>query len=927
MDGLSSELLCVKLMGSLDIPYRGSGSMILDRGDLEIAMEERNPIFRTLAAHTANKSFLFFGYSFSDELFFTTLNKISKLIGEIPNTYYAVFPEYPTKTIAYKLLKSNVEIIVDTPENFVKKLANEVSLRIPDDLTMKRIQIGSNIFQLDSTKIGRFLELYHPLLFDELEEHIEIKSFFYGNTASLKPFNNEWHFKRKEIDKIIQLIINEAQIDKSFQIISVLGFPGTGRTFAVLAAINELIRNYNSLAIRVPGYSINKIPTWEELDTYIEEILRCIKDKDVIPERIIFFADFELEFADIHKFINLIDDSISDGSKIPIFLIIESQDQNELILHRFLKNAVKFIKMDRTLNESEKDELKDYLMQTVKRHKFFEISVEELDEIIIHEKMFLPIIYRTLDPAKRSINRIIEEDYQKLTKKSQTIRDCISFCALSSFFRLPLPFSILKGGLEERSQKQLSNLDIFEIADEANIFIKEIKDMRKFYQYSIYHKLIADRIVFLNGISTTDGYLVSLAKSIDLRIKLEAEFFTQLYIDNGVNSEESKPFSSTGLSNAFESIKKRQPARPVLHHLARLYAHRNPNDERIMPLLDEALREPIEKYFLIERKENILTTKAKNLWIKDRAYLSNLGIDNVKIKKIFNLLEEARSSRSPNPHPFDVQTGIMLELARYKGEKERYEIIDKAIELINEGMEKFENEPRQKEILESRLIECISHIDQIEAEKRAKQLVDLSNDGTGYYILALIEYYHKKNSKSAQEYLDNALKARNYPLKAISLRIELILSTNSPDYYELLNLADKIPESVFEDTWKTAYHKAIIYAINGFPEAAKRYFLKSNQLITQHSFRIPKYIFWMENGHRRTFSGIISSGMQRRYGQIYSHDVPDWDSDIYFSPKSQSDYYNLKAGMNVSFELGFNARGPIAFDIRTYKSKRILSKK
>lgn len=507
------------------------------------------------------------------------------------------------------------------------------------------------------------------------------------------------------------------------------------------------------------------------------------------------------------------------------------------------------------------------------------------------------------------------------------IGDCISFCAIASFFRLPLPFSILKGGLEERSQKQLSNLDVFEITDQASIFVKEMKDMRKFYQFSMYHKLIADRIVALNGISITDGYLVSLAKSIDLRIKLGADFFTELYIDNGVNSNESKPFSSTGLTDAFESIKKRQPARPVLHHLARLYERTNPNDEKILSLLDEALREPPEKYFLIERKENILTTKAKNMWKRDRANLSNLMIDDLEIKRIFNLLEEARSSRSPNPHPFDVQAGIMLELARCKELDEKYEIIDKAIELINEGLEKFENEPRQRDILEGRLIECISQIDPIVAEKRAKKLVDVSNDGTGYYILALIEYFHNKNSEKSQEYLDKALKAIDYPLKAISLKIELILSTNSPNYYGLLNLADRIPDSVFEDTWKTAYHKAIIYAINGIPEAAKRYFLKSTQLIMQSSFRIPKYIFWMENGRRKTFSGIISTGMQRRRGLIYSHDVSNWDSDIFFSPISQPDYYGLKIGMNVSFELGFNSRGPIAFDIRAYKNKNILSKK
>lgn len=41
--GLQSEMLCVKLMGSLDIPDKQSGSMVLDTGDLALA----HPLFLT----------------------------------------------------------------------------------------------------------------------------------------------------------------------------------------------------------------------------------------------------------------------------------------------------------------------------------------------------------------------------------------------------------------------------------------------------------------------------------------------------------------------------------------------------------------------------------------------------------------------------------------------------------------------------------------------------------------------------------------------------------------------------------------------------------------------------------------------------------------------------------------------------------------
>lgn len=166
LDGIDSEILCVKLMGSLDIPYRQPGYMVLDKGDIGIANNERLSIFNRLAAHAANKSFLFFGYSFSDDLFFNVLNKLSKYIGEPKNTYYAFFSHEPDPEIRYKLSQHKVEVIVDDSSSFVSRLVDEVSKRDPKDFTKKRLLIGSEIAVLDSTNIGRFLSLYHLVLGD-----------------------------------------------------------------------------------------------------------------------------------------------------------------------------------------------------------------------------------------------------------------------------------------------------------------------------------------------------------------------------------------------------------------------------------------------------------------------------------------------------------------------------------------------------------------------------------------------------------------------------------------------------------------------------------------------------------------------------------------------------------------------------------------
>ncbi len=102
LDGLLTELLCVKLMGSIDKPYGELGSMVLDSGDLSKAREERGRIFDTLAVHAANLSFFFIGYSFKDKLFLEILSKLEKIIGKPKNTYFALFRNEPDPKYRYR---------------------------------------------------------------------------------------------------------------------------------------------------------------------------------------------------------------------------------------------------------------------------------------------------------------------------------------------------------------------------------------------------------------------------------------------------------------------------------------------------------------------------------------------------------------------------------------------------------------------------------------------------------------------------------------------------------------------------------------------------------------------------------------------------------------------------------------------------------
>jgi len=147
------------------------------------------------------------------------------------------------------------------------------------------------------------------------------------------------------------------------------------------------------------------------------------------------------------------------------------------------------------------------------------------------------------------------------------------------------------------------------------------------------------------------------------------------------------------------------------------------------------------------------------------------------------LLDEAKTGRNPGPHPYDIHVRILRDLWSIRDGNEKFDLINKAIDLINEGLDRIDESKFESDRLRELLIECVSEIDPSEAEEEAKRLIDIFNNGIGYYILARIEFHKNKDFVKALGYLDNALKASIYPRRSIALKIEILFSQmNQPDY-------------------------------------------------------------------------------------------------------------------------------------------------
>ena len=898
-----SELLCVKLMGSADIPFRQPGSMVLDAGDLQIAREERGRIFDLLAGAAANMTFMFAGYSFRDSLFINILDRISKSLGSVPNTYFAVFKDEPDPSSKYLLEINNVQAIVGDPDQVIADLSKEVSTRDLADLTKKRLLVGADIVALDSRKIAQFLNLYDPVFLDRVDGHLSPIDFFHGTSSSLKGFASKWHYPREETKSILKAVASTPP--HKGHLVIVEGIPGSGRTFSILAAIDQLVRESQMLALSVPANAIQPVPSVEEFKSFLGEVKQqCDAARVASPKGIVFWSETMLDSFRLTRFHQL-----AESLNLPMTLIIEGLPGAHKDFAQFFATAVEVAEK---IDQAEKDRLSKYLTETITKLRLPELTAEESASIIEEEEMFLAIVYRSLDPARRSIQNIVRDCYNELGNDEKVLAILAS---LGSSVQVDLPVTVARKTLSELQGKFYTYPDVYEIISKAQAILRIVQDKRQNDEVRTHHSLIGKHLVDRNESHHLDHLAVAVAKSVDLRSQVEAEFIRSFFITKGVNSRGMYcPVSEDAIEASLLELKSRQPARPILHHLARLYSNRDENDARIVPLLKEALAEPPELYGLVERKGNVLTTLARTLWRQREKNLVTRSRTDPGLQEIFDLLNEARRS-SPTPHPYDVYARILKELISHKNGAEKLELINEGLELIEEGLDRNLEDIDERISLPELKIDFVNMLNPAEALRLAEEMRN-NGEGAGYLVLAQVELYKNRNPLQASVYLDRALGAPKYPSRALLAKLGVILEDTSPHYKTAEDLADRLAATKkYDENWKCQYFSGIAYVANGRQGDAARCFRVSGR---RASITRPREVelFWMEHGKRKTFTGKIDRRMSEFDGGIYAHNVRGWGTEIYFNPAVQKHRALLRPGLIVDFELGFSPRGPVAFDVR-----------
>jgi hypothetical protein len=919
LSGISSTLICVKLMGSMDVPYGDEGAMIVSPGDLGFAKENRQRVFDGLAAHAANLSFLFMGYSFNDKLFIDILEKLDKVIGPPRVPHYALFPEDLPADKKY-LLESRFKInpIIKDIDIFAEEISKMVSLRNPKDFTNKALLISTKHIPIRTTDISGFLSRYDLVLSERvLKEYVNITSFLKGETKSLNPFNLGWHYRRDEIDEIIGRIKGEQ--GDNIKIVAVKGNSGSGRTFTICGSVCELITKHGFIAIQISKNSARMLPGIDEMNNLIKAVKKASDDAKIkCPTQIVFWSEFPLADSEIAQFLTLAN-AVDNDETYQVKLICEALDTaTSRYGHR-----ISYVDVDIDITSKIKISLTDYIMRTIDVHQLQKSTRSEITKIIEEEKRFLPIIYRTLDPSRRSINNIIAEEFKKIDDVGA--KQCLALCCLATFLGIKIPLIVLKNALARLKKADLSYKDVFTLIDKASVFIREFVDSWDNIYFEITHLVVAKQLLGMLGVTEADKMLLILAESSDISSPTEAYFIRNVFIDEGIRrylSHDEIPFSFDGLDTAFKKIIERQPARPLLHHLARLYEGANINDERIVPLLERALDEPSEKYEINEKRGNVQTTLANVLWKQNRDVYAYLPKTDLRIKDIIVLLRSARLEDPESVHTYFVELRILRDLVRAADNAEtKLELVHEGIDIARSALDLPNLSDENIQNFNGGIVRLLAEIDEKKAEQYAAQLSRAKN-GAGYYTLALYEYHKNQDIGKTHNFLDKALECETYPGSSLAFKIELLFRERIPDYTQILKYVDRLSLKLdYSDSWKSAYHKAVCYIINGFGLKAVKNFQIADRLAPRYLEKRVQ-LFWMDktSEKRKVFSGKISLGMTEREGRIYNHNIRGFDQNVFFNPAKQLPG-SLTTGLMVDFELGFSPRGPIAFDVRPHIGK------
>ena len=918
--------------------------MVLSRGDYNKALIRRRKYFNYLADFVKNGTIIFVGYSFKDRLVLDVMEELIDINGEdrIPWSY-AFFDsvEHDEKTASI-FTRHRIIPLECSFEGLMERLG-EIPNKTPVPQPPSEILLlrGHRLpISLDQARL--FAADFEFLSESSLQAGLGDKDdFFRGINQSWGVFGERWDFER-EIYGATPLPRNEAGGDRTGslkdrifsevrrtnsednKIILLKGIAGCGKTVMLRRIAYDVYSSGEAPVILIRSLKLNV--DYRAISAFVEHLNNQLiqqvgSESKPSPLKLIIVVDDAS--IGIRHLTRLRDFLTSRGRSVLIIAGARSSEWDSMYSQNpFSLPSRDIFDVPERLTDQERSRLVAHLHQL----GFLQAASTSWEDHIRSnlEDSFFAAIYELVDPAKRPLNAIIQNQYAGLAPLSQ---DAFRYICAFHQFNLPMNLELLVRSLgcsyDDFYASVIGN-------DTSGILFSE-EDAIGNILYRSHHRIIAQRTAefFFGDPEQQKEIFLQILRNCRLSNRMERSLVVRLLIGFLGPNATPRHLVADQQRQIFKTVCSQDPIRTIVHHWGILESGERNHDEA-KRLLNWALDLPREETdsFRGESDQNILTSLGT---LHSRIGLELLrtqdGIqDDIDdhFREAERCFEEAKFGEFPNAYAYHGQANMWLQRAQ-RPENELQKINQAGIALQILAIAKDNLNPGDMQPLlelETRIWSLLG--DRSRVEDLVQVLKDDYNTARGYYVVAEMiqrEAEEAGSSKDSRLLLHTALEQieeglKHFPTDDYCARIRVLLlkelggDSNPSEYYAALQKWSATPP---HPNARRLYELGRTSFILGYYDASRSHFQELQAGIgigNQMRTRPLNPVLDDSSGSIREFQGFVSRIESPYDGFLRCDTLRNLRSLIHFRPIAAG--FTPALGDAVTFHIEFSFRGPTA---------------
>lgn len=898
--GIPGEILVFKLMGCRTAKPDEKGEMILSSVDRKRHQREESQMYEHLDEFVSARVILAVGYSFSDNILMEAIHQIKSLRVQPKIEMYALFPPDDDSPLIKRIERLGVRVLRDNLESFSKNLQSAVHVASAEEKTVARFK--GRTLSLSPRAIRDAIQAFDVVTENECQKSLPYEEFLRGRTSHAGAYEARLQWVREAIEK------GRSKLDKWFSdrrtthlVINYVGRPGSGRTVASHDLLHYCVSNYPSVGLRTPQRSprLDGIAASQMVAHVLEKV-----GHSEIPFLSVL-VDEHSSLSDVLGFVHEVEPA---GTSV---LVIRASENpiSASATGKYVTVEFVDIELSDQISAGEVDSLSSYVISLPPEVRPARWTYDEIKHAAENDPSFIELMYRLVDPAKRSISDIVLDAYAEADDHA---KDLVQYLLVPSSAGIGLPLTLLA------KVQGISYPDLYALLDECRKLVRVDEDGIKMPYVSVFHRRVAEMLLAVPKVREEVPFVLGRTiGAANLANGSEHQLIADLLIGiPGAEAPVEKYLDNDEILHLLSGLRHRDASRLLLHHYGIRLRNARRYEESV-DVLKEAMDTPENPLQPTERKEIVATTLAHVRWLLLKERNSEYDENDPQLQEIRQELRLSRAKTRWNPHSYGIEARIITDLASRREGTVKMDLLAEAIGILREGLTSSGGEdPHLIEQIEG----TVSLLTEF-SEKEADELQKTFGSGHGFYLL----YERAKRMRSPggtkDRLLSKAIASKVPCVPALREAIELELTmAPDPDYDKARIHSDAVfnyrasSPKAFSLNWTDHLQRIACLIGSGNGKSATEHIAEVRRSAPRNIAQ-PFPYFLRSRGSRKEFHGQIGEVSSLAVGSIVNHDVFGYKNPIFFNPSRGKSPAFFRQGDNVKFNLAIGVYGLAGWDV------------